>query len=277
LRFSTGKLRWTRSIGPTAPGDREYWASRGVAVSEQGEFVLFAVGAYTGANVTVSVVSALDGTPRDSSLIVNAVPFENAISGDGVYVVSALDDAGTAGVWAWDESTCAYTLATIASPPFASASGQGWYLSSAELSFDPFTGSTFLGAVWVDGGLLTSCVGMFNVNSPGGAVASYLSPINSALAVDGGAVSCYQRLCAAVLWSGDEPGTQPTVVVLSASDPAPVWNFTSPGSMLSATLAPGPDPDSLYLAAAGCSTVGVCTGPGGDSYLWLLRTRAADQ
>ena len=89
----------------------------------------------------------------------------------------------------------------------------------------------------------------------------------SDIAVGSASIDCAGRLCAAALWVQVDNGTQPSVVMLSADAPAPVFTNVSPGTMDEVAVHQT-GPGKYVVAAAGCTTFSVCTDPGGDAWMW---------
>jgi len=69
-------------------------------------------------------------------------------------------------------------------------------------------------------------------------------------------------------------GTLPTTIILSAEGDGAAWSTATPGSMLSVDVNVGTDAASgartYYVGLAGCTTLGVCTKPGADAYLYRV-------
>lgn len=72
------------------------------------------------------------------------------------------------------------------------------------------------------------------------------------------------------LWGNE--GDVPTVVLLSKTSDAPLFTFTSPGSMAAVDLnvVSGAGGDVIYLAAAGKAVPANRMGNGGNAYGWRI-------
>lgn len=264
----TGVERWRRRFQAPNASISQYWGNRGVAISDDGEWVAATIGAWFQEEVPTLVFSSITGELRSSSPPRNVVPTQPFISADGGFVLTT-GDGGNARVNLWIDTVQAYQLTGEIRPPFAG----DWYLGGASFARSRTSLGVvqdILGLAWASSDLRRNLVAVYDTNqSPFELLSSYVSQPSTRLAVADATIHCHLRLCAAGLWVGDNTSA-PSVVVLSADIKTPVFEFATGGSVQSTTLAPGPDAASMYLAAAGCSTPSVCTGPGGNAFLWKL-------
>ena len=86
----------------------------------------------------------------------------------------------------------------------------------------------------------------------------------------GAVVDCAGALCAAGFWTQKVGGPQNTLVALSGADKGFLFNFTTPGSVDAVSLRHDTAAGVYYVLGVGCQSLGVCTKPGGDAYLFEL-------
>jgi hypothetical protein len=267
----TGKLRWTRSVSPPGP-NHDYFTFSGLRVSADGEFVSFEFGDVSAVGgVKQYIVSGVDGKDR-------AVPvrgdggLEPPISADGGYsvvTVGVASGGSRARVVRWNASSAAYEPAgeDIDGPKVA---GVVWDLAEASSSFDPVSDRSFITLAWSSAGLNAAAVTMYDVSELTRPVAAYRTPVSTGdMDSSGVAIACFERLCIAGLFPGSGV-SQPTVVLLDASSPTAVWNTTTAGSVLDVSIAPAEVPETYFVSASGCTTPGLCSGPGAEASLWTV-------
>lgn len=275
----TGARRWTTVLPAPSGPDRDYFVALGLALSGDGRWVLADEGVEGGGDgQRLHVLSAADGTPRGAPVYSAGTGgfMQPTISEDGAFVLAVTNDAvGSVSVFGWNATAGAYALVGTADPPGVAPGGDGWDLGDAALSRDAGTGVTYVGLAWFDRDLGGSTLlAMFDAAAPskGPAVSYAVSPVaGDDIAVASAEIACDGGVCVAGLWVQVVNGTQPSVVVLSAATPAaPVFTFTSPGSVDAVDIVSA-GAGAFYVAAAGCATYGVCTDPGSDAYLWRLQ------
>ena len=266
----TGVENWRRRWRAPDAAASPQWANRGVSVSADGRFVVTAVGNWSG-SVPLLVLDAITGEPRSAAPTPMCdIVSEPRISADGGLVLIK-DRDGSASLFGWDDKTAAYTSLGLLKSPNAG----GWALVSAD--FGSVTGSTgaktTVGVAWVSTSLTHAQFALFEISGSGSStmLASWMSVGSTKLGIADGSVSCHGGLCAAGFEVGDNAAAS-SIVVLSAAAgcTAPVFEFATGGSVKSVQLAPGPDAATTYLGASGCSTPSVCTGPGGNAFMWKL-------
>lgn len=267
----TGELLWRRYYAPTTPAQQQYWVNNGVSISGDGEWVSFNAGDAS-AEIPVYVLAARTGAPRSPQPLTSSDELQIVLSFDAQFTVTASGAAASAQLWRWDSASGAYASAGVARAPQGS-----WYLLEADISFDPAADKWYVGLAYQSTDLDRAAFFIYDAADfrDNAAVASYISPVNNnGYDCSGITITCYASLCAAAKWQGDG---EPTLLLLdahAAPGAGPVWNASTPGSMLSVSLAAGPDPSSVFLGAAGCSTHSVCTDPGADAFLYLLTISA---
>jgi hypothetical protein len=149
----------------------------------------------------------------------------------------------------------------------------GWVLAGASFGFDPPSGRTILGAVWLTADLAgTYAIGVWDVAAlASGPVASVnYTSVQATMAVDEAEISCAGLLCAVAMNTPVSDSSLPTIWVLSAEGDGATWSAATPGSMLAVDVNVGVDAAgarTYYVGVAGCATESVCTKPGADAYL----------
>jgi hypothetical protein len=277
LEGQSGRLRWSKHVPCGTPEQCQYFLAYGVDISGDGRFVVYDEGVEGGAAPhLLHVLHAADGSPRCPPLqSPGALP--GHLSPNGDYAMTSLEDPGSGApptgrfaVWRWSPAASAYQrLPGNGSVPLADPAGHGWLLAQYAFSTDPATGEPLLGLVWLDASLLgPSVVAMYNASAVGaGPLASaHTLPLpGSDIANAGAVIDCAGSLCAAGLYTQQVGGPQPTLLVLEAHSQHAAYNFTTQGSVDSVTVARQPGSSSVYyVLATGCTSVGVCTQPGGD-------------
>jgi hypothetical protein len=265
----TGDENWRRRWRAPDAASSQFWANRGIAVSADGRWVATAVGAWN-APVPLLVLDAITGEPRSAAPMPTCdVVAEPQISADGGLVL-VKDADGSASLFHWDSKTSAYLPLGLLKPPNPGS----WSVVATTFGSapTPLGAKPTVGIAWVSNSLLYAQFAMFEVVGEGASLlSSWMSTGSSKYAVSDAAVSCGGHLCAGGFDVGDDTSV-PSVIVLSATAgcTGPVFQFSTGGSVKSVQLAPGPDAATTYLAASGCSTQSVCTGPGGNAFMWKL-------
>ena len=265
-----GVENWRRRFQAPNASWSEYWGNRGVALSDDGRWIAATIGAWFLESVPTFVFDAFTGEERsrpDAPLPRSDAPTQPYISADGGLLLTTAGTAGNAMLHSWSEGERAYVPLGLLSPPEITG---GWSLTLASFARSPSALGTqdIVGVTWVSSDLTRAQAAVYDAKSRL-LLSSYLSLPSVRLAVPDATIHCHLRLCAAGLAVGDN-SSAPSVVVLSADAKAPVFEFATGGSVQSTTLAPGTDARSMHLAASGCSTPSICTGPGGNAFLWLL-------
>jgi len=279
LDGQSGAQRWRVEVPCGTAEQCSYFEALGADISRDGQWVFFDEGQAGSGPHRLHVLSAATGEPRCSPVpSAGTVPAQSSF--DGAYLLTSADAAGSEGsgnfsTWKWSAAAKGYVQAGAgpASPPLAPSSSSGWQLAQYAFSSDAASGKVWLGVVWFDASLLgASVLAIFDAADPQrGAVAHAVSePLpGSDMANSGAVVDCAGSLCAAGFYTQKVGGPQPTLVVLSAEAPSAVWNATLPGSVDAVSVlqeAAG----KYYVLAAGCTSLGVCTQPGGDLFGFLL-------
>lgn len=274
----TGAPRWTKTVPCGSPDECQYFLSYGADVSGDGSWIVFDDGVVGSGAHRLNVLSAADGSPRCAPVASpDAVPAH--ASPDGAFMFSS-DDAsapslGTFSTWRFDAAAGAYAKVGSGAPPLDSA-GNGWTLAQYAFSRDA-ANTTWLGIVWFDSTLLgPSIIALYDAAAPGTVVSwASTTPLAGSQMANGGAViDCAGALCAAGFWTQKVGGPQPTLVVVAGNAPGKVWNFTTPGSVDAVSVAHAGADDSYFVLAAGCTSLGVCTDPGGDLYSFEVSVSA---
>ena len=85
----------------------------------------------------------------------------------------------------------------------------------------------------------------------------------------GATLACFERLCVFGGYAGTRV-VQPTVVLIDASAAGAVWTATTNGSVVDVSIAPAYVPETYFVSASGCTTPGLCSGPGAEASLWTV-------
>ena len=272
----TGALRWSVEVPCGTPDQCMYFLSYGVDVSDDGKWVVFDDGVIGGtAPHRLNVLSAADGTPRCKPVLTSD-PVSAHISPDGSFMYSSDDgtnpSTGAFSTWRWNASSGNYTRAGRGMPPVAS-DGHGWTSAEYDFSIDPASGTTLLGIVWYDSTLNgDSILAVYDAADPAAGAKSFfvMAGLENGYANDGAVVDCAGALCAAGFWTQKVGGPQNTLVALSGADKGFLFNFTTPGSVDAVSLRHDTAAGVYYVLGVGCQSLGVCTKPGGDAYLFEL-------
>jgi hypothetical protein len=265
----TGVENWRRRWRAPDETASPYWANRGIAVSADGRWVATAVGDWT-APVPLLVLDAITGEPRSAAPMPTCdVVAEPQISADGSLVL-VKDADGSASLFHWDTKTNAYLSLGLLKPPNPGS----WSVVATTFGSapTPLGSKPTVAIAWISNSIKYAQFAMFEVVGEGiTLLSSWMSGGSTKYAVDDASVSCWGNLCAGGFERGDDVASS-TVVVLSAAAgcTGSVFEFATGGSVKSVQLAPGPDASTTYLAASGCSTPSVCTGPGGNAFMWKL-------
>ena len=279
-----GKVAWNTTISVNA-SEADYAYSYGVALSADGRWAIYDAGVVGVTNQTLYIVDSATGVLRGGAPPVQSVGLINGvISHDGGYTIANMDPTQPElTVFAWSPAG-AGGYAPVASvtgpnPSGSTGGGQGWYLVSASFGYDPPSGRTILGAVWLTADLSgTYAIGVWDVAAlASGPIASVnYTAVQSTMAVDEAEISCAGLLCAVAMNTPVSDASMPTIWVLSAEGDGATWSANTPGSMLSVDVNVGlgaAGARTYYVGVAGCATESVCTKPGADAY--LLRVSGA--
>jgi len=283
----TGRRRWSRSVAPAA-GQRDYFTYSGVHVSANAQLVTWACGELGSAGaIRQYIVSAEDGTDAAPPVRADAA-LEPPLSPDGEYTAASytapcggerarvLRRNATSGafepVGGFIEGPATGAAAGLEGPVAGAAAAPCWYLAQAALSFDYMSAKTYASFAWSSTTLDAAAITMHDVDDLAGPpVASYVSPVAPSGDTDtsGATLACFERLCVFGGYAGNRV-VQPTVVLVDASAAGAVWQATTNGSVIGVSVAPGYVPETYYISASGCTTPGLCTGPGAEASLWTV-------
>ena len=272
LDGQTGALRW--SLPVACVGSCDYFLSYGVDVSDDGRWVVFDDGTL-GEPHRLNVLDAATGEPRCAPVMsAGAIPAHISPNGEFLYTsdAEAQPSTGAFSTWRWDAATGEYAKAGSGLPPISSHN-DGWVSAEYAFSVDAATNTTYLGVVWFDNTLLgASILAVYDAAAPAKARSFYaMQPLNGTdMANAGAVVDCSGALCAAGFYTQKVGGPQHTLVALSGADARFAFTFTTPGSVDAVSIIEDRASGNYYLLGAGCQSVGVCTKPGGDAYLFEL-------
>jgi hypothetical protein len=275
LDGQTGRLRWTveTPCGKT-PDECDYFLSYGVDVSDDGRWVVFDEGT-AGDPHRLHVLSAADGSPRCPP-VVSPDAISAHISPDGAWMYTSSDPAnpssGNFSTWRFNPTAARYERAGSGAPP-EPAGSHGWTSAEYAFSLDAATNTTLLGVVWFDTTLAgDSILAVYDAAAPQTPKSFFIMKgIDNGFANAGAVVDCSGALCAAGFWTQRVGGPQNTLVALSGRDPHFLFNFTTPGSVDAVSILEDRlGGDGYFLLGVGCQSLGVCTKPGGDAYLFEL-------
>ena len=205
------------------------------------------------------------GIVRD---VVTAASGPNELSDSGVYVASCTENA--ARLFEWDGAH--YTEnKTLAPPP--SPVSDTWFCVDVAMSSDGSgaEGSELVTFAWISGDVLTARVTTFSMVT-GKLTTDWLSATNAKLQTNP-TIRMDEQYTAVSLW-GDS-GDVPTVVLLASGSNAPLFTYTTPGSMFAVDVvvdkaASSPTQDTIYIAVAGKATPANVMGNGGDAFAWQV-------
>ena len=274
LNGQTGKLLWQYTA--TAPPEpaKDYFLAYGADLSADGKYVVLDYGVLGEAGRKghcFYVLSVQTGKLRAPCVIDpgNVMP---SISEDGSYLAVSVDgnnpSTGIFEVFHFNGTD--YISVGKGSPPLPSES-HGWDFAQYAFSTDKTTGITYIAGGWFD----TTLVGvtMIAMYDAANVTKGHLSwaktdplPDND-YAMAQIVVDCAGKLCVGGFWTQKVDGKQPTVAIISADVPTSIFNFTSPGSTDAVSIVQSSN-GNYYIAAVGCSSIGVCTKPGADAYLF---------
>ena len=272
LDGQTGALRW--SLPVACIGSCDYFLSYGVDVSDDGRWVVFDDGSL-GEPHRLNVLDAATGKPRCAPVLsAGGISAHISPSGDFMYTsdAEAQPSTGAFSTWRWDAASGKYAKAGSGLPPVSSHS-DGWVSAEYAFSVDAATNTTYLGVVWFDNTLLgASVLAVYDAAAPAKARSFYvMEPLNNTgMANAGAVVDCSGALCAAGFYTQKVGGPQHTLVALSGADAAFNFSYRTPGSVDAVSILEDRASGLYYLLGVGCQSVGVCTKPGGDAYLFEL-------
>lgn len=272
LDGQSGALRWARPVPCGAPAQCQYFLAYGADVTSDGRFVVYDEGTVgDGSAHRLHVLNAADGSPRCAPLLSpGAIPVHLSPTGDFAFTATdaSAPSSGEFATWQWSEAGGEYVRTPGAGRPPLDSQGNGWTLAQYAFAADAASGATLVGVVWVDSTLLgPSVAALYNASDPGAGPlsAAHTEPLpGSDMANAGAVIDCAGSVCAAGFYTQKVGGPQPTLVLLAAD--GGVFNYTTPGSVDSVSVAhaPGSGGGVYYVLATGCTSVGVCTEPGGD-------------
>ena len=274
LDGQSGALRWARPVPCGTPAQCQYFLAYGADVTSDGRFVVFDEGTVgDGSAHRLHVLNAADGSPRCAPLLSpGAIPVHLSPTGD--FALTATDggapSSGEFAIWQWSEAARDYVRTPGVGRPPLDSRGNGWTLAQYAFAVDAASGEALVGVVWYDSTLLgPSIAALYAAAAPGAGPlsAAHTEPLpGSDMANAGAVIDCAGSVCAAGFFTQRVGGPQPTLVLLAADGGA--FNYTTPGSVDSVSVAHAPSAGSgggvYYVLATGCTSVGVCTEPGGD-------------
>lgn len=235
----SGKTSWMYDLGAKVKAGQGQ-----VQITASGSHVLFVNegGIPTPNSATAFVLDGAAGTLIDSI----PIPFfiTAAISDTGDYVVVGDDPA----VHVYKMTGTNYTHAYDLSPPLAG----GWIPWDVQISTGPDAAELVV-IGYISGDVLTVAVGGFALES-GKNTLAWKSTTNPKLQ-ENPTIRADGEFVAVSLWGNQ--GDVPTVVLLRAGSPTPLFQFVTPGSMFAVdvnVLPPVGGITTVYLAAAGKAT-----------------------
>lgn len=252
----SGVVAWTYTLN--AP-----YVTVGVQVSSSGSHVLLT---NEGATNMAYVLDGATGALLDTLNIPSYLSSAAAISDAGDYIAFA---NGASNVTVMKLAAGKYEFVYDVGPPAkAPPPADKWRTYDIQISTDP-AAAAYLFVSYTPDKPTAVLVGGFALSTGAGALtwaSADAAPIQTlpALRADG-------DLVAVALW-GNTTGS-PTVVLLRAGLDAPVFAFTTPGSMEAVDLNVVAAADGgriVYLGAAGCHEY-ANLGDGGDAYGWTLQ------
>ena len=271
LDGQTGALRW--SLPVACIGDCNYFLAIGVDVSDDGRWVVYDDGEL-GKPHRLNVLSAADGKPRCAPVL-SPDGISAHISPDGSFMYTSDEPAnpstGAFSTWRFDAAAGKYAKVGSGAPPISSH-GNGWTSAEYAFSLDAATNTTLLGVVWFDTTLQgPSILGVYDAAAPTTAKSFFvMQGLQNGFANAGAVVDCSGAICAAGFYTQQVGGPQNTLVALSGADPAFLFNYTTPGSVDAVSVLEDKASGSYFVLGVGCQSLGVCTKPGGDAYLFEL-------
>lgn len=281
LDGQTGRVAWNNTISYNA-SVANYAYSTGAALSGDGKWAIYDTGIAGTTNQSLIVVDSATGRPRGPAPVQSVGIIDGVLSHDGAYTIAHVDTSQPElTVFAWSPAGAGGYVAagsvTGPNPSGSTGGGAGWYLVGAAFGFDPASGRTIVGAVWLTADLTgTYAIGVWDVAklAAGPVAAANYTSVQSTYAVDEAEISCAGLLCAVAMNTPEVDGALPTTIILSAEGDGAAWSAATPGSMLSVDVNVGTDGASgartYFVGVAGCTTLGVCTKAGADAYLWRV-------
>jgi hypothetical protein len=193
----------------------------------------------------------------------------NELSDSGVYVASCTENA--ARLFEWDGAH--YTQNKTLAPP-ASPVSSTWFCVDVAMSSDGSGAedSELVSFAWISGDVLTARVTTFSMVT-GKLTSDWLSSTNAKLQTNP-TIRMDEQYTAVSLW-GDSDDV-PTVVLLASGSNAPLFTYTTPGSMFAVDIvvdkaASTPKMDMIYIAVAGKAVPANVVGNGGDAFAWQIQ------
>lgn len=218
-----------------------------VGVTAHGSYVAWVAG--PGLNVYDAMTGSLRGT-------IPGVSGTTKLSDDGSFAVDCTVEAAT--IFTWNGN--AYAVNTTITPP----GGGEWFCTDSALSSDS-SGGNLVSFAWIGAGALTARVTVYAVESAT-LLTDWTSATNAKLQTSP-TVRMDGVYTGVALW-GDVDDV-PTAVVLAAGKAAPLFTYTTPGSMFGVDIvvdagASTPKSDTVYFAVAGKAVPANEVGNGGD-------------
>ena len=263
LDGQTGAVLWHYALGQGVKAGQGQ-----VQITGDGAWVLLVneQGVPTPNSATAYVINGATGVLRGAV----PIPFfiTAAISDSGNYL--AVGDNGLVHLYEWDAASSRYApsqAAPVITPP---GSFLPWDL---QMSTGPDAGEfLILGCISYD--VMTVQVTAWGVVN-GTLIHTWQSATNTDKLQENPSLRADGAYIGVSLW-GDS-GNTPTVVLLRVGTPAPIFHFTSPGSMFAVDLAldkTGPSGDTVLLTASGKAVPANEFGNGGDAYGWEITVPA---
>jgi hypothetical protein len=270
----TGKLLWEYSVTAPPEPKKDYFLAYGADLSADGKYVILDYGVVGGAGREghcFYVVTVATGKLR-APCVIDAGDMMPNLSDDGSYLVVSTDgnNPSTGDFEVYHFNGTEYVSVGKGTPPLPSGS-HGWSFVQYAFSTDKDSGATYVACAWYDTTLLgVTMIAMYDVTNVAKGHLSWAKteplPGND-FAMAEVVVDCAGKLCVGGFWTQKVNGPQPTVAIISADVPYSIFNFTSPGSTDAVSIVQSTS-GNYYVAAVGCSSIGVCTKPGADAYLW---------
>jgi len=249
---------WNAQTGALLHALQEPLARGGpCALSGTGAFVAWTQGD------SVAVIDSATGQQR-GSLLSAGWNTEAQISDDGATLVFVGKEDGS--IYRWNATSANYEIAHTITPPDSA----DWYSDSSSLSSNSPTYGDVAAFGFLGGGALQARVLLYAASgaASGTLLSDYTTPANTKLQTN-----TYLRsdgdFVGVALW-GDADDV-PTALLLKAGQDAPVFQFTTPGSMMGVDLLveEGAGGD-VYLSVAGKHVPANTYGDGGDAYTWRI-------
>ena len=252
----TGAVSFFYDLGPSVQAGQGQ-----VQITGDGSFVLF-VNEQGKPTPNTAAAFVLDKTGALRDMVIIPFFITAAISDSGDYIVVGDDPA--VHVWKWDAPSAKYVAAYDLNPP-----GGSWIPWDVQMS----TGSDDSEMVvvgYIAGDVLSVQVTMWSLVGAA-QLSTWVSPVNSHLQ-ENPTLRCDASYCGVSLWGDVGEAGYPTVVLLKANSNVPLFNYTSPGSMMAVdvNVVAGPASDTVYLAAGGKAVPANTFGNGGNAYGWKI-------